>query len=73
MKRKGFTLVELLIVILVMGALSASMTLVSSKATGAAKAANVMNNLKIMKDAAFLFYLTTQEGSLFYKREMNCA
>lgn len=54
--RKGFTLVELLIVVMIIGVLSASMALVNNKATASAKAANIISNLKTMKTAALLYY-----------------
>lgn len=54
--RKGFTLVELLIVIAVLGALSAMMTLSTGGATAKAKAASIVNNIEIFKTAAALFY-----------------
>ena len=53
--RKGFTLVELLIVIAVLGALSAAMTMSSSTATAKAKAAAIVNNLKICTSGAQVY------------------
>ncbi len=53
--RKGFTLVELLIVIAVLGALSAAMTMSSSTATAKAKAAAIVNNLKICTAGAQVY------------------
>ena len=53
--RKGFTLVELLIVIAVLGALSAAMTMASSTATAKAKAASIANNLKVCTSGAQVY------------------
>ena len=56
MKRKGFTLVELLIVIVVIGILSAMMMMSSTEATTSAKASNVVSNLRNLKTAALALY-----------------
>ncbi len=45
MKRKGFTLVEFLIVIAIIGTLTALMTLSSTNATASAEAAKVVSAL----------------------------
>lgn len=55
-KRKGFTLVELLIVIVVIGVLSAMMMLSSTEAVSSAKASNIISNLRNIKTAALAFY-----------------
>ena len=55
-KRRGFTLVELLIVIVVIGVLSAMMMLSSTEAVSSAKASNIVSNLRNLKTAALAWY-----------------
>ncbi len=55
--RKGFTLVELLIVIVVIGILSAMMMLSSTEAVTSAKASNIVSNLRNLKTAALAYYV----------------
>lgn len=57
MKRKGFTLVELLIVIVVIGVLSAMMMLSSTEAVSSARASNIVSNLRNLKTAALAYYV----------------
>ena len=57
MKRRGFTLVELLIVIVVIGVLSAMMMLSSTEAVTSAKASNIVSNLRNLKTAALAMYV----------------
>lgn len=56
MKRRGFTLVELLIVIVVIGVLSAMMMLSSTEAVTSARASNIVSNLRNLKTAALAWY-----------------
>ncbi len=55
-KRRGFTLVELLIVIVVIGVLSAMMMLSSTEAVSSARASNIVSNLRNLKTAALAWY-----------------
>ena len=61
--RKGFTLVELLIVITILGALSAAMSVASAKATVAAKASAINTNISNIKTAAALYQM--EKGNAF--------
>ncbi len=57
MRRKGFTLVELLIVILVIGILSAMMIFSSTEAVTSAKATKIISDLTQLKKAVTAWYL----------------
>ena len=55
--RKGFTLVELLIVIVVIGVLSAMMILSSTEAVSTAKATKVISDMRVLKTATLAWYM----------------
>lgn len=53
---EGFTLVELLIVIAIIGILAGSVVLVSGGATDKAEATKIVSNLRTMKSAALIYF-----------------
>ena len=60
-RHEGFTLVELLIVIVVIGILSAMMMLSSTEAVSSAKASNIVSNLRNLKTAALSWYIDSMD------------
>jgi general secretion pathway protein G len=56
MRRGGFTLVELLIVIMIISIMAGMVLLSSGSATDGAEAAKIVNDLRNLKSAALLYY-----------------
>ena len=59
--RTGFTLVELLAVIVIIGILTSGILLSSGAATSAARAVNIVNDLRGMKEAILMYYLDNMD------------
>lgn len=71
MKRKGFTLVELLIVVAIIGVLASMMTLSAGSSTATARAATIYNNIHSIKMAGLMYKM--QEGDAFSEKNVTGA
>jgi prepilin-type N-terminal cleavage/methylation domain-containing protein len=60
-RKSGFTLVELLIVTVIIGILAGMMMLMMGSATDGAEATKLINDLRLVKSAALLYYLDYEE------------
>ena len=69
MTRKGFTLVELLIVIVVIGILSVMMYMSSQEAITTARATAIVNDLRILYTAAEHWYFDNESGLTLSKSD----
>lgn len=69
--RKGFTLVELLIVIAIIGVLAAMLTLSAGSSTATAKAATIYSNIRTIKMAGLMYQI--QSGDAFKESNVDAA
>lgn len=60
-RRKGFTMTEILVVVVILGILMTMMTTKTTEAIATTRASNIMANLKTMKKAAIAVYLKSRD------------
>ena len=65
-RKGGFTLVELLIVIMIIAILAGMMLLATGSATDSAEATKIINDLRNLKSAALLYYGDHLEWSIIF-------
>jgi prepilin-type N-terminal cleavage/methylation domain-containing protein len=61
LRERGFTLVELLIVTVIIGILAGMMVMVMGAATDGADAARLINDLRLVKSAVLLYYFANDD------------
>lgn len=66
-RKSGFTLVELLIVIMIIAILAGMMLLATGSATDSATATKIINDLRAMKSASLLLYMEENQSWDFAK------
>ena len=65
-KKRAFTLVELLIVVIIVGILAGMMLLSAGSATDSAKAARIISDLRNMKAAALMYWADNGSWPIWY-------